>query len=73
MDAKEEILKIQDDFGFTAEGMSKLMEISPRVYRNKKSDKVLEHSFNPENYRKLVKNLVNKIKALEEKITNFPV
>lgn len=59
LNIEKEILKIQEDLELSGRGMAKLMEVSYAVYKNKKSDKSVGHSFNVENYLRLVKNLVS--------------
>lgn len=63
-DIAKEILKIQEDLGMTAKGMSKGMNVAPLTYNKKKNLKTLDHSFNQQNLDDLKSFLKNYVKNL---------
>lgn len=54
MNPREKILKIETDLGMSSAAMARAMKVTAATYRNKKSDKNMDHSFNEKNYRDLV-------------------
>ncbi len=65
MTAKDKILKIENELGLTAKGMAVAMKISTKTFYNKKNEKILDHTFNDQNYE----DLLNHLKNILQKIT----